>query len=82
MEPTLKNGDKILTTNIFYLFNLPKINDIVVFEDKGKIFVKRIKKIRNNKYLVLGDNKNDSLDSRNFGEIDKTQILGKFIYKL
>ena len=31
MEPTFKNGDKILATNIFYLFKSPKVNDIVVF---------------------------------------------------
>lgn len=83
MEPTFKNGDKILATYMFYLFKSPQVNDIVVFKDKENIiFVKRIIDVKNNRYIVLGDNKKDSLDSRNFGGIQRNQILGKFIYKL
>ncbi|MEK7168569.1 MAG: S26 family signal peptidase [Patescibacteria group bacterium] len=82
MEPLFLHGDKILTTNIFYLFKSPQINDIVVFKDITNVFVKRITKIINDKYFVSGDNQNDSLDSKDFGAISKSQILGKFIYKL
>lgn len=82
MEPLLLHGDKILTTNLFYLFKSPQINDIVVFRNDDRVFVKRIKKIKDDKYFVSGDNQNDSLDSKDFGEIFKIQILGKFIYKL
>ncbi len=83
MEPALKNGDKILATNFFYLFKSPQINDIVIVKDKENIIlVKRIINVRNNRYIVLGDNKKDSLDSREFGSIKRDQILGKFIYKL
>lgn len=82
MEPLFIDGDKILTTNIFYLFKSPQINDIVVFKEIDKIFVKRITKIKDDKYFVSGDNQSDSLDSRDFGEISKSQILGKYIYKL
>ena len=83
MEPTFRNGDKILATNIFYLFKSPKVNDIVVFKDNNNnIFIKRIVDIGNKSYIVLGDNKKDSLDSRQFGTIQRNQILGKFIYKL
>ncbi len=83
MEPTFKNGDKILATNIFYLFRPPKVNDVVVFKDNdNKIFIKRIVDIRDKSYILLGDNKKDSLDSRQFGNIQRNQILGKFIYKL
>lgn len=39
-------------------------------------------KIPNNKFLVLGDNRSYSYDSRNFGLIDKSQIKGKLILKL
>ncbi len=45
MEPLFLHGDKILTTNIFYLFKSPQINDIVVFKDITNVFVKRITKI-------------------------------------
>ncbi len=33
--------------------------------------------IPNNMYLVLGDNREDSLDSRHFGLIEKKQLIGK-----
>lgn len=33
--------------------------------------------IPDNKYLVLGDNREDSLDSRSYGLIDKQEIIGK-----
>lgn len=37
--------------------------------------------IPTNKYLILGDNRNNSYDSRSFGLIDKEAILGKAILR-
>lgn len=82
MEPQFKNGDKILASFLPFIIKNPKVNDIVVFEYKNKVFIKRIKQIENKKYFVQGDNNNDSIDSRNFGGISKNQILGKMIFKL
>lgn len=33
-------------------------------------------------YFVLGDNLDDSLDSRDFGLISKSQIIGKPYFKI
>lgn len=82
MEPQFKNGDKILASFLPFIIKNPKVNDIVVFEYKNKVFIKRIKQIENKRYFVQGDNNNDSLDSGNFGGIFKNQILGKMIFKL
>jgi phage repressor protein C with HTH and peptisase S24 domain len=83
MEPIFKNGDTILVSGLLYLFKNPKINDIVAFKEKnGKILVKRIKEIKDGKFFACGDNKKDSLDSKDFGFISKEFIIGKLIYKL
>jgi len=82
MQPTLENGDLVLASSLPYLFKNPKTNDIVTFKEKtGKVLIKRITKIENGRYYVVGDNKYDSLDSRVLGNIKKSEILGKVIYK-
>jgi nickel-type superoxide dismutase maturation protease len=82
MAPKIKNQDSVLASGIYYWFFSPKINDVVVFSYKNNNLVKRIAGIKNGKYFLQGDNKNDSLDSRKFGFILRNQILGKVIYKL
>lgn len=83
MEPQIKNEESILVSSIPYWFKIPNIGDIVAFKDnKGKVLIKRIVKIQNGKYFMQGDNKYDSLDSRQLGLISKNQIIGEFIYKL
>lgn len=41
-----------------------------------------LKKIPDNQYLVLGDNRNNSIDSRTIGLIDKKNISGKIVYSI
>jgi nickel-type superoxide dismutase maturation protease len=82
MEPFIKNGQTVLVSSIPYLFSKPKISDIIAFKKTGKVFIKRIAKVKENKYFLKGDNEKDSLDSREFGWIEKGDILGKFIYKI
>jgi phage repressor protein C with HTH and peptisase S24 domain len=77
MLPTLKEGQDVL---VWYWFLNPKEGDIVVIRVNGKEMVKRIKKIRKRDVIVMGDNKEKSTDSRDFGPIKKAQIVGKVIY--
>ncbi|OGH10825.1 MAG: hypothetical protein A3B38_03945 [Candidatus Levybacteria bacterium RIFCSPLOWO2_01_FULL_36_13] len=82
MEPMLKEGDIVLASFVPYLFHKPNIGDIIVFKIKDKFFIKRIKEIKDNKYIVKGDNKKDSLDSKQFGSIVQNQIIAEVIYKI
>ena len=84
MEPTLLHGQTILVSNISYLFSKPKINDIVALRERksGIVFIKRIVKVDGEKYFVSGDNKKDSMDSKDFGWIEKGEIVGKVLFKL
>lgn len=76
MQPTFKNGQKVLASYLPYLFQKPKINDIVVFKYSGKVFIKRIQKTENLKVYLHGDNMNDSLEIK---PINTQDILGKVI---
>ena len=81
MAPKIKDQDSVLSSGVYYWFSSPKINDIVVVSFNKSILIKRITGIKNGKYFLSGDNKNDSLDSRKFGLVLRNQILGKVFYK-
>lgn len=84
MEPFISSGDVILVNRLSYLFKNPKIGDVVIIKknSKKKYLIKRIQRIRQKTYFVVGDNKKESIDSRNFGWITKKDIVGKILFKL
>lgn len=123
MNPTLNEGDIIITNKFIYRFKLIERNDVVVISQDEKYMIKRIVGLpgetveyQNNDvlingkayketftnsetedftiqdlgydvipedmYLVLGDNRENSLDSRTFGLISKNQIIGKAWIKI
>jgi signal peptidase I len=79
MSPTLQDGQVVLVNRLTYLFSKPKLGDIVACRDPrdGRVLIKRITNIIRGQYFVLGDNKKGSTDSRKFGMIEKTALLGK-----
>ncbi|MDO8619580.1 MAG: S26 family signal peptidase [Candidatus Daviesbacteria bacterium] len=78
MLPVLKPGQDILILCWFLSF---KKGDLVVFK-KGNIeMVKRVRQISSDRGIfVLGDNEKESTDSRKFGWIKKSEIIGKVIW--
>lgn len=60
------------------LIKEPFLNDQTITED----FYLKNTNIPNNQYLVLGDNREISLDSRSIGLIDSEKIIGKTIWKI
>lgn len=82
MSPTYQDKNYVIVSSIPYIISKPAIGDVVVFEKSGKNFIKRINNIEKNNYFLLGDNKNDSLDSRKLGPVERKSIKGKVIIKL
>ena len=76
-------GEKIrYKENKLYINNTlikePFLNDQTITED----FYLKNKTIPKKQYLVLGDNREISLDSRSIGLIEEKRIIGKTIFKI
>ena len=79
LYPFLKEDEVVLCFKL-YSFSKINLNDTVIFkyENNGSM-IKRVKKINPNGYFVQGENA-DSIDSRNFGELEKKDLLYKAIF--
>ena len=72
MLPYLKPGNIVLVKKV----KKYKIGDIVIANVNNRQVIKRVKNINNNLYELIGDNKNESTDSRSFGMVQGTDIKG------
>jgi signal peptidase I len=91
MSPTINNNSLILIDR--FLYRLGDINkgDILIFKIKEEEMVKRLSYLPGEKFeqngnlielkkdeiYVLGDNPKESIDSRNYGPIKTSSIIGK-----
>ena len=79
MMPILKPGDQIMIKRVRK--NELSTGDIIAFQhpfDKKKKLIKQIDKIYDkNRLMVSGINKEDSLDSRSLGIINKKLVIGR-----
>ena len=74
MEPNFRQGDHVLTFNWAKL----KAGDVIVFKKHEKNYLKRINKLRGDKIIISGDNKNLSVKSIS---VRKEQITGRVLVK-
>lgn len=92
MEPTLHDGQVVIVGKQipFYSPNSLKRGDIIIFHQDGETLVKRISLVPGDPlpngttlpkgfFYVLGDNPPMSEDSRSFGPIAATQIVGRLL---
>jgi nickel-type superoxide dismutase maturation protease len=76
MSPSLKPGQLIIG---LYL-GKPKVGELIIFRHKGLEKIKRIDKIEHESFFVIGDNPQQSTDSRQFGPINSSQVLARIVW--
>jgi nickel-type superoxide dismutase maturation protease len=79
MLPLLSEGKSVVSFNWYYLLSKPKIGDIVVAQVGKRLVVKKISAIRAKEVFLIGEYRDKSTDSRNFGWVKHTQLIGKVI---
>lgn len=83
MNPTLKNGDAVLVDKSVAVI---EVGDIVLARhpvEQVSEIIKRVQKINERgHYFLVGDNMDDSNDSRNFGAVTREYIKGKVVARL
>ena len=78
MEPTLAPGDRVLVVRARGLHAL----DVVAVRDPRnpkRVLVKRIGAVLEDEVVVRGDNPAASTDSRSFGPVPKSAVIGRVV---
>lgn len=85
MYPTYHDGEVVVSTRLFRK-NSVKIGDVMIFTPPSKTreevqyVIKRVCDInKDGKYFFMGDNRNESFDSRDYGYVDSSHLVSKII---
>ncbi len=80
LYPFYKNGERVVCRKVFRSTDI-NINDTVVFEKENYgMMIKQVTAIDKNAYFVEGTDP-FSIDSRNFGTLEKEAIKYKVLFK-
>lgn len=77
MLPALRPGRIIVATGHYGAL---EVGDVVVIRHGGLEKVKRIKQLKDNQVFLVGDNQEHSTDSRAFGWLHTTVVVGKVVW--
>lgn len=76
MAPKLRPGQHVVATR---LFRRLRPGNVVVIERGNKQTIKRIERVEANRLFVIGDNLDASVDSRQFGWLDRGEVVAKVL---
>lgn len=71
MAPALRDGAIVV-----FFSRPPRAGSIVLAEYGGREIVKRVERISGDMFYLVGDNRQESTDSRHYGTLSKSAILG------
>lgn len=74
MEPGIPKGSIVIYNR---LEKSCDVNDIVIAQMEEELIIKRIFNKEEDGIYLLGDNLQESVDSRSFGRVKEEQIMGK-----
>lgn len=80
MLPGLLPGDRLLVVPVLHIHE----GQVVAVSDPhrpGRVLVKRVHSIRGGLVEVRGDNPGESTDSRHFGGIPRSSVIGQAAYR-
>lgn len=75
MLPKIRPGSIVMALK----FLRPKVGDVVILRHDNKELIKRISELSGNGVYVLGDNPKESSDSRQYGWLPISTVLGVVI---
>lgn len=81
MEPTVREGDWLLVRQ---LRRLPRVGELVIAADPrepARLLVKRVARVAGDQVTVVGDRPDRSTDSRHFGALPASAIVGRPILR-
>lgn len=77
MLPTFQPGDRVLV----WRWGTVRQGDTVIFSKNGMTMVKRAVSKNGDRWVMKGDNRKESSDSEDFGEIKEEDVVGKVVLK-
>jgi nickel-type superoxide dismutase maturation protease len=81
MEPALRAGDWIV---VWALSRPPRVGEIVLVRDPRdpkNLMLKRVAEVADGACTVLGDQPEQSTDSRMFGPVPLANVLGRALFR-
>ena len=79
MRPTLSPGDFVLVDPLAFKDQPPRLGDVVIARHpyRAQMLIKRVSEIVDDGVILIGDQPEASSDSRGFGRIAFSAIIGQ-----
>ena len=81
MEPALRDGDWVIVAS---LARPPRVGEIVLARDPRvaeRLVLKRVARVKGGVCMLLGDRREESTDSRTFGPVALSAVLGRAVFR-